>query len=147
MLATPVTANTLSKLQLEQNTGHRQKQSFSFLLAYREPGPLLCSRAVEYSNSIHCAVACWALLWTYLIDLLLSLDHAQQRVVKPVLELRMTGKDLGHEEVHQGPQLHQIVLQRCTCKASGMSIQFYSILQGCACMTFGGQQGAKALCL
>ena len=54
----------------------------------------------------------------YLVDLLLALDHAQQRVVEPVFELCVAGKDLGHEEVHQGPQLHQVILQRCACKAS-----------------------------
>ena len=51
----------------------------------------------------------------HLVDFLLALHHTQQRVVEPVLELRMAGKDLGHEEVHQRPQLHQVILQRRAC--------------------------------
>lgn len=78
---------------------------------------------VAHPNSIPCAVACCALLWAYLIDLLLAFNHTQQRVVEPVLELRMTGKNLGHEEVHQGPQLHQIILQGRACKAAKICIK------------------------
>jgi len=48
----------------------------------------------------------------YLVNFLLTLHHADKGVVEPVLELGVAGKDLRHEEVHEGPQLHQIILQR-----------------------------------
>lgn len=41
-----------------------------------------------------------------------ALDHTGQRIGKPLLEITMRLKDMWHKEVHQGPQLHQAVLQR-----------------------------------
>jgi hypothetical protein len=40
-----------------------------------------------------------------------TLDQARERVGEPVLELRVARKHLRHQEVHQRPQLHQVVLQ------------------------------------
>ena len=40
-----------------------------------------------------------------------ALDHARQRVGEPVLELRVGCEHLRHQEMHQRPQLHQIVLK------------------------------------
>lgn len=53
---------------------------------------------------------------TYLVDILLALHHTHQGVVEPVLELGVTSKDLRHQEVHEGPQLHQVILQWSTCR-------------------------------
>ncbi|KAA6418754.1 MAG: hypothetical protein FRX49_11242 [Trebouxia sp. A1-2] len=44
----------------------------------------------------------------YLVDFLLTLNHAHKRVVEPVLELGMAGKDLRHEEV---TQVHHVGVQ------------------------------------
>jgi hypothetical protein len=41
-----------------------------------------------------------------------ALYHAGDWVGKPLLELSVGLEDGGHEEVHQRPQLHQVVLQR-----------------------------------
>ena len=45
-----------------------------------------------------------------LIVLVAALDHACERVGKPFLEVLVRLEHIGHEEVHQGPQLHQTVL-------------------------------------
>ena len=87
------------------------------------------------------------MLWGYLVDFLLALNHAQQRVVEPVLELRMAGKDLGHEEVHEGPQLHQVILQGCACK---VSVGLYGFAASCKGVPLGccwGLQEVTVLCL
>lgn len=47
-----------------------------------------------------------------LVVLLAALDHPRQRVGEPFFELAVGLEDVWHEEVHQGPQLHQTVLQR-----------------------------------
>ena len=47
-----------------------------------------------------------------LVVLLVALDHALERVGEPVVELAMRGEHVRHEEVHERPQLHQVVLQR-----------------------------------
>ena len=41
-----------------------------------------------------------------------SLDHSCDRIAKPLLEFPVAGEDMGHQEVHQGPEFHQIVLER-----------------------------------
>ena len=46
-----------------------------------------------------------------LVVLLAALDHPRQRVGEPLLELPVGLEHVGHEEVHQRPQLHQAVLQ------------------------------------
>lgn len=51
-----------------------------------------------------------------LVVLLTSLDHSCQRVGEPLFELAVGLEDVGHEEVHQRPQLHQAVLQRGSCQ-------------------------------
>lgn len=51
-----------------------------------------------------------------LIVLLAALDHSRQRVGEPFLELAVGLEDMGHEEVHQRPQLHQAVLERSSCQ-------------------------------
>ena len=48
-----------------------------------------------------------------LVVLLASLHHPCQRIREPLLEVSVRREDGGHEEVHQGPQLHQVILQRC----------------------------------
>lgn len=45
------------------------------------------------------------------IVLLTSLNHPRQWVGEPFFELTVGLKDVGHEEVHQGPQLHQTILE------------------------------------
>jgi hypothetical protein len=45
------------------------------------------------------------------IILAVALDHARHRIHKPLLELLVGLKDVRHQEVHQRPQLHQIVLE------------------------------------
>ena len=72
-------------------------------------------------------------LQPYLIDICLALHHPCEGVVEPVLELCVTGKHLGHQEVHEGPQLHQIVLQRRACRqgAKWYSVSFKLQLQLC----------------
>jgi len=47
-----------------------------------------------------------------LVVLSAALDHASEWIGKPLLEVSVRLKDVGHEEVHQRPQLHQAVLQR-----------------------------------
>ena len=47
------------------------------------------------------------------VDPLLPLDHAGHGVGEPLLELVVGLKDGRHEEVHQAPELHEAVLQRC----------------------------------
>ena len=80
-------------------------------------------------------------LQPYLIDICLALHHPCEGVVEPVLELCVTGKHLGHQEVHEGPQLHQIVLQRRACRqgAKWYSVSFRLQLScaelGCFCRT------------
>ena len=39
-----------------------------------------------------------------------ALHHAGEGVAEPVLELRVGVEDVGHEEVHERPQLHEVVL-------------------------------------
>ena len=51
-----------------------------------------------------------------LVVLLTALDHSRQRVGEPLFELAVGLEDVGHEEVHEGPQLHQAVLQRSPCQ-------------------------------
>lgn len=50
------------------------------------------------------------------IVLLTALDHSRQRVGEPFFELAVGLEDVGHEEVHQGPQLHQAVLEGSSCQ-------------------------------
>ena len=50
------------------------------------------------------------------VVLLTALDHSRQRVGKPLLELAVGLEDVGHEEVHERPKLHQAVLQRGSCQ-------------------------------
>lgn len=50
------------------------------------------------------------------VVLLTALDHSRQRVGEPFFKLSMGLEDVGHEEVHQRPQLHQAVLQRGSCQ-------------------------------
>lgn len=50
------------------------------------------------------------------IVLLTTLNHSRQRVGKPFFEFSVGLEDVGHEEVHQGPQLHQAVLERGSCQ-------------------------------
>ena len=47
-----------------------------------------------------------------LVVLLAALNHPSQGVGKPFLELAVRLEDVGHQEVHEGPELHQAVLQR-----------------------------------
>lgn len=44
--------------------------------------------------------------------LLRPLHHPGHGVAEPALELLVAGKHGGHQEVHEAPQLHQVVLQR-----------------------------------
>ena len=46
-----------------------------------------------------------------LVVLLRPFNHPTQRIREPLSELPMWGKDMGHQEVHQGPELHQVVLK------------------------------------
>ena len=46
-----------------------------------------------------------------LVVLLAALHHAGQGVGEPLLEVRVGREDCRHEEVHERPQLHQVVLQ------------------------------------
>lgn len=46
-----------------------------------------------------------------LVVLLAALDHPRQRVGEPFFELAVGLEHVRHEEVHQGPQLHEAVLQ------------------------------------
>ena len=63
---------------------------------------------------------CAPLTYTYLVKplddglvvLLAPLHHPRERVGEPLLEVRVRGKHGGHQEVHERPQLHQVVLQR-----------------------------------
>ena len=48
-----------------------------------------------------------------LVVLATALYHAGERVGKPLLEVAVRLEHVRHEEVHQRPQLHQAVLQRC----------------------------------
>lgn len=48
-----------------------------------------------------------------LVVLLVAFDHAFEGVGEPVLELAVGREDVGHEEMHEGPELHQVVLERC----------------------------------
>lgn len=41
-----------------------------------------------------------------------ALDHAREGVAEPLPELPVRLEHVGHEEVHQRPQLHQVVLER-----------------------------------
>jgi len=51
-----------------------------------------------------------------LVVLLAALDHPRQRVGEPLFELAVGLEDVGHEEVHQRPQLHQAVLEGGPCQ-------------------------------
>lgn len=44
------------------------------------------------------------------VVLLTALDHSRQRVGEPLFELAVGLEDVGHEEMHEGPELHQAVL-------------------------------------
>lgn len=46
------------------------------------------------------------------IVLLAALNHSCQRVGKPFFEFPVGLENMGHEEVHERPQLHQAVLER-----------------------------------
>lgn len=50
------------------------------------------------------------------VVLLTALNHSCQRVGEPLFELAVGLEDVGHEEVHQRPQLHQAVLEGGACK-------------------------------
>lgn len=50
------------------------------------------------------------------VVLLAALDHPRQRVGEPLFELAVGLEDVGHQEVHQRPQLHQAVLERGPCQ-------------------------------
>ena len=76
-----------------------------------------------------------------LVDDLGALHHAGERVGEPVLELGMGGEDLGHEEVHERPQLHQVVLQRRAC--AGLTTGFDAVGQELRCIWGSGDH----LCL
>lgn len=45
------------------------------------------------------------------IDARLALHHAGQGVAKPALKLCMAGEDMGHEKMHEAPELHEVVLE------------------------------------
>ncbi len=47
-----------------------------------------------------------------LVVVLVAFDHALERVGEPVLELAVGGEDVRHEEVHERPELHEVVLER-----------------------------------
>lgn len=51
-----------------------------------------------------------------LVVLLTALNHSCQRVGEPLLKFAVGLEDVGHEEVHKRPQLHQAVLQRGSCQ-------------------------------
>ena len=36
-----------------------------------------------------------------------AFDHAGERIGEPLFEFPMTREDVGHQEMHQRPQLHQ----------------------------------------
>lgn len=46
------------------------------------------------------------------VVLLTALNHPRQRVGEPLFELSVGLKDVRHQEVHEGPKLHQAVLKR-----------------------------------
>lgn len=50
------------------------------------------------------------------VVLLTAFDHSRQRVGEPFLELTVRLEDVGHEEVHERPELHQAVLERGSCQ-------------------------------
>jgi len=43
-------------------------------------------------------------------------DHPREWIREPLLELTMRLEDMWHEEVHEGPKLHEVVLKRGTCQ-------------------------------
>ena len=46
-----------------------------------------------------------------------------ERIREPFLEVLLTAEDLRHQEMHERPELHHIVLKRRTCKQeSALSI-------------------------
>ncbi len=91
-----------SQLQAEHSSsihiGGKQERQQSFKMLYTTAG-------TEHS-----------VLQPYLVDVCLPLHHPCEGIVEPVLELCVTGKHLGHQEVHERPQLHQVVLQRGACR-------------------------------
>ena len=48
-----------------------------------------------------------------LIILMTPFYHTRQRVSKPFFELSMRLEYMRHKKVHERPQLHQTVLERC----------------------------------
>ena len=40
------------------------------------------------------------------------IDGLAERVLEPFLEILLVGEDLRHQEVHEGPEFHNIVLKR-----------------------------------
>ena len=46
------------------------------------------------------------------VVLVRALAHAAQGRVEPVAEVAVRGEDARHEEVHEGPELHEAVLER-----------------------------------
>lgn len=51
-----------------------------------------------------------------LVVLLAALNHTSQGVGEPLLEVPVWLEDVGHQEVHQRPQLHQTVLKWRPCQ-------------------------------
>jgi len=58
------------------------------------------------------------------IDGRCALDHAGEGVAEPVLEGGVAVEDVGHEEVHQRPQLHEVVLQGSPCTPGAGAARF-----------------------
>lgn len=50
------------------------------------------------------------------VVLRVAFNHPRHRIREPLLELPMGLEHMRHQEVHQRPELHQIVLERCSCQ-------------------------------
>lgn len=93
-------------LSLGEATAHHMLVFLGHLLLHVHLDPPEQERSQHLVEPLHQA----------LVVLLTALDHSRQRVGEPLLELAVGLEDVGHEEMHQRPQLHQAVLERSSCQ-------------------------------
>ena len=44
------------------------------------------------------------------------IDGLTERILEPVFEISLVSKNIRHQEMHQGPKLHNVILQRSSCE-------------------------------
>ena len=52
----------------------------------------------------------------YNVERLVLGDALIEGVREPLLEILLTAENLRHKEMHEGPELHHIILEGCPCQ-------------------------------